>query len=183
MSPASACCLRNCRRRPIRSTSSATWRPFRVCRGRRQRNFFSQCLGQLRAADAHARLCLDLRAQAGNGPVGPVGHRRLKQRHNHTQCRLALHRGRAGRHGRLQGRDAAVHEVAAPKPHRIFAHAERLGDVRTGPTGQRQYDRTRTIRLAAFARARQRRQSRTLFLGCRERRLSSHVLHLRIGCR
>ena len=36
-----------CGRRPIRSTSVAIWRPFSVCRGRRQRNFFSQRLGQL----------------------------------------------------------------------------------------------------------------------------------------
>jgi hypothetical protein len=41
----------------------------------------------------------------------------------------------------------------------------------------------RAVGLAAFARVRQRRQSNTLFLGCRERRLSSHVPHLRIGCR
>ena len=40
MSPASACCLRRCRRRPTRSTSLSVCRPFSVCRGRRQRNFF-----------------------------------------------------------------------------------------------------------------------------------------------
>ncbi len=34
MSPASACCLHSCRRRPTRSTSLSVWRPFSVCRGR-----------------------------------------------------------------------------------------------------------------------------------------------------
>jgi len=40
MSPASAWALRNLRRSPTRSISAAIWRPFRVCRGQRQRKFF-----------------------------------------------------------------------------------------------------------------------------------------------
>src|ERR1700719_3370516 len=35
--------------------------------------FFSQRLGQLRAADAHALARLDLRTHAGDRPIGPVG--------------------------------------------------------------------------------------------------------------
>src|SRR5277367_2841276 len=73
MSPAAACCLRNNNRRPTRSTSPAIWRPFSVCRGRRQRNFFSQGLGQLRTADAHALARFDLGAKAGDRPVAGFG--------------------------------------------------------------------------------------------------------------
>ena len=108
VSPASACCLRSCRRRPTRSTSAALWRPFSVCRGRRQRNFFSQRLGQLRTADADALPRFDLGAQAGDRPVAPVGHRFLQQGGDDAQCGFTLHRGRAGRHAGLQRRDTAA---------------------------------------------------------------------------
>ena len=37
MSPACACCFKRRRRSPERSTATASCRPFRVCRGRRQR--------------------------------------------------------------------------------------------------------------------------------------------------
>ena len=37
MSPACACCFKRRRRSPARSTATASCRPFRVCRGRRQR--------------------------------------------------------------------------------------------------------------------------------------------------
>jgi len=37
MSPASAWAVSSFRRRPARSTASASWRPFSVWRGRRQR--------------------------------------------------------------------------------------------------------------------------------------------------
>jgi hypothetical protein len=135
----------------------------------------------LRAADAHPRLRLDLGAQAGNGPVGPIRDRRLQQRRDHAQRRLTLHRGRAGRHRRLQGRHTIAHEVAAPQPHRVVAHAERPGNAWTDPAGQRQQHRSRPVGFAAIARTRQHRQSCALFFGCRERRFSGHALHLRIG--
>ncbi len=181
MSPASACCLRNCRRRPTRSTSSAIWRPFSVCRGRRQRNFFSQRLGQLRTADANTLTRFDLGAQAGDGPVAAVGHRLLQQGRDHTQCRFTLHRGRAGRHVRFQRLNTAAGEVAAPEANRVFAHAERLGDPRTGPAGQCQQHGACPVRFAPITGAGKRRKRGALFVGCRERRLSSHVLPLRIG--
>ena len=37
ISPARACSFSSRRRRPARSTATASWRPFSVCRGRRQR--------------------------------------------------------------------------------------------------------------------------------------------------
>ena len=40
---------------------------------------------------------------------------------------------------------------AAPQANRIFAHAKRLRDLGAGPTGQRQKDGTRPVRLAAIA--------------------------------
>ena len=39
--------LADLRRKPIRSTSLAVWRPFSVCRGRRQRNFFGNASDKL----------------------------------------------------------------------------------------------------------------------------------------
>jgi len=77
--------------------------------------------------------------------------------------------------------DAAAHEIAAPQADRVFAHPERLGNPRAGPTGQRQQHGAGPVRLAAITRASQGYQSASLFLGCRERRFSSHALHLRIG--
>ena len=180
MSPASACCLRSCRRSPIRSTSAALWRPFSVCRGRRQRNFFAQRLGQLRTADPHPLAGLDLRAQPGNGPVRPVRHRRLQQGRHHPQRRLALHRGRPRRHPRPQRCNTAARIVAAPQPHRVFADAERFADPRTGPARQRQQHRPRPVRLATITRRRQSLQRQPLLGTCRHRRLARHPAHLRI---
>jgi hypothetical protein len=135
----------------------------------------------LRAADAHARLRLDLGAQARNGPVRPIGDRRLQQRRDHAQRCLALHRRRAGRHRRFEGRHAIAHEVAAPQPHRVLAYAEGLRDARARPAGQRQQHRTRPIRFAAIPRSGQSYQHRALFLGCQEWRLPGHALLLQIG--
>jgi hypothetical protein len=83
MSPASAWRLRRCRRKPIRSTALAVCRPFKVCRGCRQRNF-SRRLGQLRPADANTLAHLDFGAQMGNRPVRPVGHGLFEQWCGHT---------------------------------------------------------------------------------------------------
>jgi len=44
----------------------------------------------------------------------------------------------------------AAREVTAPEANRVFAHAERLGDPRTGPAGQRQQHGARPVRLAAI---------------------------------
>ena len=64
---ASACCLRNCRRRPTRSTSVALWRPFSVCRGRRQRNFLCNALDWTVANGRCGRLPA-LRSRRAAGP-------------------------------------------------------------------------------------------------------------------
>jgi len=157
MSPASACCLRNCSRTPTRSMSSALWRPFRVCRGRRQRNFFSQRLGQLRPADANPLSRLDLDLQPRDRPVASVGYRLLEQGRDDTQSCFTLHRGRAGRHAGLQRRNAAAHEVAAPQAYRVLAHAERLGDPRTGPAAS-----VSSIARALSASPRSREPARTV---------------------
>ena len=64
MSPTSACCLRNCRRRPTGLDLGGDSHPFRVCRGRRQRNFFFAApFGKLQPADANALTHLDLDLQ------------------------------------------------------------------------------------------------------------------------
>jgi hypothetical protein len=135
----------------------------------------------LRTADAHALLCLDLGAQPRDRPVAPVGHRRRQQRRDHTQSRFALHRSRPRCDAGLQRIDAAVHKGAAPQAHRVFAHPERLGDPGAGPAGQRQQYGAGTIRFAALAGTGQDEQAGALFLGGRERRFASHVLHLPIG--
>ena len=181
MSPASACCLRSCRRRPIRSTSLAICRPFSVCRGRRQRKFFSQRLGQLRTTDAHAFTCFDLGTQPRDRPVGTVGHGRFQQRRDHPQGRFALHRRRARRDPRLQGFDAAGDESAAPEAGRVFPYPECLGDLRTGPARQRQQHGPRPIRLPTVARARKSQKSGALRLARSNRRLSRHDTHPRIS--
>ena len=101
MSPASACCLRNCRRRPIRSNSPAIWRPFSVCRGRRQRNFFRNALDSCeRLMRTPSRASISAR-RLTDRPVASVGHRLLQQGRDHTQRRFTLHRGWAGRHARF----------------------------------------------------------------------------------
>ena len=161
--------------------SSALWRPFRVCRGRRQRNFFSQRLGQLRPADANPLSRLDLDLQPRDRPVASVGYRLLEQGRDDTQSCFTLHRGRAGRHAGLQRRNAAAHEVAAPQAYRVLAHAERLGDPRTGPASQRQQHSARSIRLAAITRTRQDCERPSLFFGRRQPRNSSHALPPRIN--
>ena len=75
--------------------------------------------------------------------------------------------------------DTAAAEIAAPQPNRILAHAERLGDPRTGPARQRQQHGARPIRLAAITRPRKSRQGHTLFVARRNRRLSRHAAHLK----
>ncbi len=42
------------------------------------------------------------------------------------------------------------HEVTAPQANRVSAHAERLGDPRAGPAGQRQQHGAGPVRLAAI---------------------------------
>ena len=60
----------------------------------------------------------------------------------------ALHRRRPRRDTCFQGvRPPPPAEIAAPQPDRIFAHAERLGDPRTGPARKRQQNGARPVRL------------------------------------
>ena len=122
-----------------------------MCRGRRQRKFFSQRLGQLRLADLDALARLDLGHEARDRPVGPVGDGSFEQRRDDTQRGFGLYRWRAGRHGRLQRLDTAARELAAPKTHRVFAHAEGFRNARAGPSRQRQQYRPRPISLAPVA--------------------------------
>ena len=152
-----------------------------MCRGRRQRNFFSQRLGQLRPADAHAFARFDFGAQARDRPVGPVSCRFFQQGRDHAQSRFTLHRGRTGGHARFQRFDTAVGEIAAPEANRIFPHAERLGDLWAGPTRQRQQHGARPVGLSTISRAGQSHQGAALFVAGRNRRLSRHATHLPIG--
>ena len=143
--------------------------------------FFSQRLGQLRTADANTLARFDLGAQAGDGPIASVGRGLLQLRRDHTQRRFTLHRGGAGRHARFQRLNTAACEVTAPQVNRVVAHAKRLRDLRACPTSQRQKHGACPVRLAAIPRAGKRRKRSALFVGCRERRLSSNILPLRIG--
>ena len=182
MSPASACCLRSCKRRPTRSISLCVCRPFSVCRGRRQQNFFSQGLGQLRTADAHALARFDLGAKAGDRPVVPVGYRLFQQRSDDAQGGFTLHRRRPGRDARLQRRDAAGGEVAAPEPNRILAHAKRLRNLRAGPARQRQKHGARPVRLPAITRASQSQKGGALLIARHNRRLPAMPHTMQITC-
>jgi hypothetical protein len=148
-----------------------------VCRGRRQRNFFSQGLGQLRTADAHALARLDLGAKAGDRPVAPVGHRFFEQGGGDAQGGFTLHRRRPRRDARLQRRDAAAGEIAAPEPNRILAHAKRLRNLRTGPARKRQQHGARPVRLPTIARTGQSRKGGALFTARHNPRLPSHATH------
>jgi hypothetical protein len=105
----------------------------------------------------------------------------LQQGRDHTQRRFTLHWGRAGRHAGFQYLDTAIREVTVPEANGVFAHAERLGDPRAGPAGQRQQNGACPVRFAAITRAGERYQGGALFVGCRERRFSGHVMLLRIG--
>jgi hypothetical protein len=81
---------------------------------------------------------LDLTDQPRQRPVVAIRDRRRQQQLGDPQRGFGFDRGRAHRHARLQRLDAAPREIAAPQPHRILAHAERLRDARAGPARQRQ---------------------------------------------
>jgi len=116
----------------------ASWRPFRVWRGRRQRIFFPQHLGQAGLGDGDALARLDLADEARQRPVAAVGDGRLEQRRRHSQSRFGFDRGRSRRRACLERFDAGAGKVAAPQAHRILANAERFGNARARPTRQRQ---------------------------------------------
>ena len=90
-------------------------------------SFFSQCLGQLRAADAHALANFDFGAQTGNRPVPPVGHRLVEQRRDDCSAVFSLLIG--GSPGAMLAFNAATPPlpgITAPQPDRVLPHAERL---------------------------------------------------------
>ena len=63
--------------------------------------------------------------------------------------------------------DATVREVAAPKANHVLAHAERLGNLWTGPASQSQQNRPRPVRFPAITGAGKRRKRGSLFVvGC-----------------
>jgi hypothetical protein len=71
--------------------------------------------------------------------------------------------------------DTADGEIAAPEANRIFPHAERLGDLWPSPTRQRQPDGPRpVVGLSTISGAGQSHQDATLFVACRNRRLSRY---------
>jgi hypothetical protein len=97
-----------------------------VCRGRRQRNFFAQHLGQTRFGDGDALAGLDLANEARQRPVVSVGNRRFQQRRRSSQRRFRFDRGRSRCRARLERLDPAARKIAAPQAHRILANAERF---------------------------------------------------------
>src|SRR3954469_17463193 len=156
MSPASAWALSSFRRRPARSTASASWRPFSVWRGRRQRKApLAEHNRQPRAGDARARARLDRVDQPRQRPVRAIRYRPGQNLLGHRQGALGFDRSWPRRDGFLQGFDAARHESAAPEPNRILPHPEGLGDLAAGPAQQGQQDRPRPVGLAAIPRVAQ----------------------------
>ena len=122
-----------------------------MCRGRRQRTFFSQRLGQLRPADLDALARLDLGDQAWDRPIGAVGDGGVEERRDDTQGRFGFHRHRAGCTGRLQRFDTAARESAAPEANGVLPHAKSFGNAGARPPQQGQQDRSRPIRFAPVA--------------------------------
>jgi hypothetical protein len=109
---------------------------------------------------------------------------------------VLLHRQQVGEHQDLWGRIIRPQErgnstkpAQAPRhghprdpdahPYRVFAHTERLSDVRTGPTRKRQQDGASPVRLAAITRTSQRHQRGTLLLARSNRGLTAHAAPLR----
>src|SRR5208282_1607537 len=137
----------------------------------------------LRPADPDALARLDLADQARDRPIAPVGDRSFQKRRDDAQRRLALHRGWARRHARLQRFNAAVGEIATPQANRVLAYAEGFRDARAGPAQKRQQHRPRPIRLATIARMRQRSQRRTLLPIRRYWRFAHHAPPPRINAK
>ena len=92
--------------------------------------FFSQGLGQLRTADAHALARFDLGAEAGNRPVAPVGHRFFQQRGDDAQGGFTLHRRRAWRDAGLQRCDTAGGEVDVLVTDQLPSYAAAKSELR-----------------------------------------------------
>ena len=112
---------------------------------------------RLRAVSARCarRSALDLVGQARQRPVGPIRDGLRQNRLGHRKRASPFTGAGPGATDRPQRVDPTRHELTAPEPNRILAHAEGLGDPRAGPARQRQQDRPRPIRLAAIARVAQ----------------------------
>ena len=154
--PASACCLRSCRRRPTRSTSLSVYVPSACAGVDASRTCFRTAL------DSCERLMrTPSRASISARRRGIVQFRRsatvLLARGDDAHGGFTLHPRRAWRGARLQRCDTAGGDVAAPQANRIFAHAKRLRDLGAGPTSQRQKHgarRSASPRSRELARAR-----------------------------
>ena len=184
MSPASAWALSSWSRSPTRSISLAIWRPFKVCRGRRQRKFFFAAL--LESCDGP--MSTPSRFLISAMRRGIVQFRRLatgacKQRHAHPQRGLSLHRRRACIYAGLDRLDATAREIATPQPHRVLTHTEHLGNPHAGPAIERQQYGARPIGLAAIARNRQSFQPTALLITRLHRRFACHVPLPRISAK
>jgi len=90
--------FQQCRRRPIRSTSAAIWRPFSVLLRTSPTILFSRALDN---CERLMRTLSRLGAQPGDCPVGPIGNGFDQQGYGHAQGRLARHWRSAGRHSGL----------------------------------------------------------------------------------
>ena len=60
--------------------------------------------------------------------------------------------------------NAAIDEIAAPEPDRVFPNTERFGNPRTGPAGQCQQHGLHSVRPATLTRTRQCFQAGSLFV-------------------
>ena len=183
MSPASACCLRSCRRRPTRSTSLRRLASLqRVPRPPPAELFFRKRLGQLRPADADALARLDL-GDEGAGSSSCAGRRRaLRARGVTTRKAASLFTG--GGPGATLAFSAATPPRTKSLRHRrtVSSRTPNASAMRglVQPASVSKHG-ARPIRLAAIARIGQRQQAGALFLARRHRRFSRHAIHLRIG--
>ena len=126
MSPASACCLAQLKAQShALDLGSATWRPFSVCRGRRQRKLFfatpstAATYRSSRPRAPRSRPCRRGIVQFGRSATG------ASSRGVTTRSAASLFTGGGpGATVAFQRRDTAARELAAPQTHRVFAHAE-----------------------------------------------------------
>ena len=137
---------------------------------------FSQGLGQLRTAGAHALARFDPGAKAGDRPVAPVGHRFFQQGGYDAQGGFTLHRRRARRElvsalrhrRRCRSATGEPYLRARQTPRRSWSWSNQPASKGRRAPGPPRRDHVN----------RQEPEAGALFIARRNRRLSRHAIHL-----
>jgi len=133
ISPALPVASNRRKRKPMRSTASRLvfFRPFRVCRGRRQRSPFFRTTPEPRCRDALPRCASRSRRPNAASPVRRSTRPR-QQRLDHDKApRLdRLGRGPCGR----AARPPLPTKIQPPVPHAVGLHAKCRGNPLAGPS-------------------------------------------------